>query len=227
MSDVKQLKHVGFIMDGNRRWAKAKGKSATYGHRHGYRSMKTILEAAEDLGIKYVSLYAFSTENWKRSKEEVDAILGLIRTFMSKELKELIARDTKVVWLGTEDNVPDDIVQVIRDAEAKTVDATGTTMAICFNYGGKREIVDSVNKVIEAGQEVTEESITENLYGPQVPPVDLIIRTSGEHRLSNFMLWRADYAELKFTDTYWPDFDKAELSRIVDEYHGRERRFGA
>lgn len=227
MAEDKKLRHVGFIMDGNRRWAKARGKGASYGHRHGYAAMKNILEIASDMGIEFVSLYAFSTENWKRSKEEVDTIMGLIRRFMSKELNEIISRDVRVVWLGSEENVPPDITKLIRDAEAKTVNAKGATMAICFNYGGKKEIVDAVNSALAAGKEITEDTISEHLYGAFIPPVDLMIRTSGEHRLSNFMLWRADYAELSFTDTFWPDFGQEELQAIVDDYHGRSRRFGA
>ena len=228
MADEKELRHIGFIMDGNRRWAKERGKGASYGHREGYKSMKKMLLAAEDLNIKFVSLYAFSTENWKRSKEEVDEIMGLIRRFMTTELKELLERNVRVIWLGTEENVPEDLAASIRDAEEKSKDATGSVMAICFNYGGKQEIVDAANAAIEAGEDVSEETITKHLYGGlEVPPLDLIVRTSGERRLSNFMMWRSDYAELFFTKTYWPDFNAEELREIVDDYLGRSRRFGA
>lgn len=224
----KQLRHVGFILDGNRRWAKERGKSASYGHQKGYENMKTILEAAHEMGIEFVSLYVFSTENWKRSKDEVDAILSLIRRFVSKELEELKRRQVKVLWLGSEDNVPTDIVKQIRRAEAETKDFdSNRVLGLCFNYGGKQEIVDAARAALDAGQEVSQESISEHLYGPELPPVDLLIRTSGERRISNFMLWRADYAELYFSDTYWPDFNEAELRQIIDDYHGRSRRFGA
>jgi undecaprenyl diphosphate synthase len=224
---MTQLNHIAFIMDGNRRWAKANGKSAGSGHLEGYRTMKKILQATREHGIKYASVYAFSTENWKRSKEEVDAILGLARRFAKNELKDIVKEGVRVIWLGSEDNVPEDIVKMIRDAEEKTKDYSGHTLAICFNYGGKHEIVQAAQAVVDSGGELTEDAISNNLYGPEVPPIDLLIRTSGECRLSNFMLWRADYAELAFTDTLWPDFSTDELAEIIDDYLGRSRRFGA
>lgn len=214
-------------MDGNRRWAKARGKSPSAGHREGYKNLKTVMQTIKELDVPYVSIYAFSTENWKRSKEEVDAILGLVRLFMKNELKEIIKEGVRVVWLGSEENVPDDIRTMIRDAEAKTKDLTEGTLAICFNYGGKQEIVDAVRAITDAGEEVSEEAISQHLYGPDIPPIDLLIRTSGEHRLSNYMLWRSDYAELVFTDTLWPDFNGDELKAIIEEYYSRSRRFGA
>ena len=226
MSD-QNIRHIGMIMDGNRRWAKARGKSPSQGHREGYKTLKNILKTVKELDIDYVSVYAFSTENWKRSKDEVDAILGLVRRFMKNELQEIMDEGIRVVWLGSEENVPEDIVKMIRDAEAKTKDLDAGTMAICFNYGGKQEIVDATKSIVAAGEEITEENISKHIYGPEVPPIDLLIRTSGEHRLSNYMLWRSDYAELVFTDTLWPDFNGDELKKIIDEFHGRSRRYGA
>lgn len=220
--------HIGFIMDGNRRWAKQRGKSATYGHRVGYAAMKQIVLDCEDLGVKYISLYAFSTENWSRSKDEVDQSMSLIRSFLKKELKELIKRGVRIVWMGSEDRVPIDIVKLFRSAEQQTEGfLDGTTLAICFNYGGQKEIVDAVNNALKANQIIDESVIEKNLYGAGViPDLDIIVRTSGEHRLSNFMMWRSAYAELIFVDKFWPDFKRQDLDLVIDEFSARKRRFG-
>jgi len=220
------LKHLGIIMDGNRRWAKKAGKPAIEGHRQGYKNLKDLLSAVKDLDIDTVSVYAFSTENWNRSHEEVEGIMGLLRWVMKNELNDLIKEGIRVRWIGSEDRVPKDIIALMRNAEEKTKDLTEGTLAICFNYGGHQEIVDAANKAAESG-EISQETITKNLYAPDIAPMDLLIRTSGEKRISNFMLWRMEYAELHFTDTLWPDFSRQELRDIVNDYHGRSRRFGA
>lgn len=224
--EERDLKHVGIIMDGNRRWAVKHGVSKYEGHRSGYKTLKELLKTVKELNIDYVSVYAFSTENWNRSKEEVEDLLAVFRWGFGRDLKNLIKEGVRVKRLGRRENVPNDLLKMIDEAEEKTKHFTNGTLALCFNYGGKQEIVDALKAIVEAGEEVTEQTISDHLYEAEIPPIDLIIRTSGEQRLSNFMLWRADYAELHFTDTLWPDFNGEELTQIVAEYKNRDRRYG-
>lgn len=221
--------HVGFILDGNRRWAKQQGLPAFEGHRLGFENLKTVTEHAFKKGVKYVSAYIFSTENWNRAREEVDYLMGLALKIATKDAKQLIKKNVRVVVLGVHDNVPPKVSKALRQAEADSENNTGGTLALCFNYGGLREITDAVKSIITSGtaaQDVTQETISQHLYHPEVPAVDLLIRTSGEKRISNFMLWRAAYAELYFTNTYWPDFGIIELDKALNQYTKRNRRFG-
>ncbi len=222
----KSLRHLGIIMDGNRRWAKAAGKPTVEGHRQGYKNLKQLLDVVKELNIEYLSVYAFSTENWDRSKEEVEGILALLRWVIKNELDVIHKKNVRVRWVGSEENVPDDVIELLHRTEEKTEDNTDGTLAICFNYGGQKEIVDAANKAAADG-EITEENLAANLYQPDIPPLDLVIRTSGEQRTSNYMLWRAAYAELCFTDTLWPDFKGDELRQIVEDFYTRSRRYGA
>lgn len=222
----KELRHVGLIMDGNRRWARSKGLPAIEGHRQGYKNLKRILYQLKNENIEFISVYAFSTENWDRSKDEVNGLMKLLAWVIKNELKEFMRQERKVVFIGSDENVPKDVLQLMRKTEKETGHFTEATLAICFNYGGQQEIVDAVQNVVATGEDITVDTISKHLYKPEVPPLDLIIRTSGEQRISNYMLWRAAYAELAFTKTLWPDFSPEELSTILKNYRIRQRRFG-
>ena len=229
MSDTENIRHLGIIMDGNRRWAKARKLPVIEGHRAGFKALKKLMSTMKDNNIEYASVYAFSTENWKRSKEEVQALMGLARWVFKNELHAFNKEDIRLRVAGSRVGVPEDIVTLIDSAEEKTKDNKSGTLVICFNYGGQEEIADAYRKMLNEGigaDDVTTELIEQHLYLPDVPPIDLLIRTSGEQRLSNFMLWRSAYAELDFTDTLWPDFDKDELGKILEKYIQRNRRFG-
>ncbi len=223
------VRHLGLIMDGNRRWAKANGKSTIDGHRAGFKALKDLLSTVQDLGIEYVSVYAFSTENWKRSKAEVQALMGLVRWVFSNELDEFNKKNVRLKVAGSMEKVPKDIVKLIANAEAATEQNDGGTLVICFNYGGQEEIVDAIKQYADDGGDIASldaDALAQNLYVPELPPIDLLIRSSGEQRLSNYMLWRSAYAEFSFTKTLWPDFSSEELTNIVEEYAARNRRFG-
>lgn len=221
--------HVGLILDGNRRWAKRNGLPLVEGHRQGYKTLRKVLDVALESGVQYVSAFVFSTENWRRTQEEVGYLMDLTLRIVTNDLEELHKKGIKVAWVGSEDRVSDKLRQAIRNAEALTKENTGGTLALCFNYGGQREIADAVQRMCAdkiAPDEITEEKIAEYLYHPEVPPIDLLIRTSGEQRLSNFMLWRAAYSELYFVDKQWPDFTPEDFHAALREYAARGRRFG-
>jgi undecaprenyl diphosphate synthase len=221
--------HLGLILDGNRRWARAKGLPTLEGHRAGYENLKTIGLAGLERGIKFVSAYCFSTENWNRSKEEVDYLMRLLLWVAKHEVEAFHKENVRIRFLGSREKLSAKILKAIDEAEAKTAGNTRGTLALCINYGGHQELVDATRALIEKGikaAEVTAENIAEHLYGPEIPPLDLIIRTSGEQRLSNFMLWRAAYSELYFTDVHWPDFDEGQLDIALGDYASRQRRFG-
>lgn len=228
--EVKYPNHLGFILDGNRRWAKENGLPSLEGHRRGYDNLKSIAREAFDKGINYVSAYIFSTENWNRSKEEVDYLMNLAMKIAVKDAKQLIKENIKIIVLGIEERVPEKLIKAWRDAEEDSKNNTGGVLALCFNYGGMREISDAVKKIIQSGisdSEVSPELIEQNLYHPELPPVDFMIRTSGEQRFSNFMLWRMAYAEMYFAKCHWPDFDKEQLNIALEDFSNRSRRFGA
>ncbi len=222
-------RHLGLILDGNRRWAQAQGLPTLEGHRQGYENLKTIAEAAFDAGVKFVSAYIFSTENWDRSKEEVGYLMRLVINIASKDLDELIKKNVKVVFLGTRDKLSKAVIKAIDGATERSKNNTGGTVALCFNYGGQLEIIDAVKRIMSQGTDpadITNELIANNLYEPEVPPVDFMIRTSGEQRISNFMLWRMAYAELYFVQKHWPAFTVDDLQKALAEYANRQRRFG-
>ena len=221
--------HLGLILDGNRRWAKEQGLPTLEGHRRGYDNLKTIARHAFDRGVKYVSAYIFSTENWNRAKEEVDYLMNLAMKIAVSDAKELIKENIKIVVLGVEDKVSPKLIQAWRDAEEDSKNNTGGTLALCFNYGGTRELTDAVRKIVTSGihsEEITESTLTEHLYHPEVPDIDLMIRTSGEQRISNFMLWRIKYAELYFEQKHWPAMTTDDLDMALDDFASRNRRFG-
>lgn len=222
-------KHVGFIVDGNRRWARQHGLPVYEGHMAGYNAIHEVAEAAFDAGVEYMSAYIFSTENWKRSEDEVSRLMGLVLKLLTADLPIFEKKNIRLRILGTRERVSDKILKAIDDAEARTAHNTAGTLAVCFNYGGQLEIADACKKIVQSGiapEAVTPELIEQNLYAPEVPPIDLIVRTSGEQRLSNFMLWRAAYSELLFLDKPWPEMTKDDVTAILEEYTGRHRRFG-
>ncbi len=222
--------HLGLILDGNRRWAKAHGLPQLEGHRKGYENLKTITLEAVAQGVQYVSAYVFSTENWKRSKEEVDYLMKLLLWVARHEVKILDEHDIKVVFAGSRTQLSKEVIAAIEKAEARTAHNRKGTLVLCLNYGGQDEIIDAINEMFKEhanGEPVTKELFEQYLYAPDVPPVDLVIRTSGEHRISNFMLWRSAYAELLFSDVLWPEFSKQDLNEALHWYAKRSRRFGA
>jgi len=223
------LQHIGFIVDGNRRWAAEQGKGPQFGHKHGAQRLKDIAKHLNQLGIPYGSAYVFSTENWKRAKEEVNYLMELVVKLVERDLEELYQEGVRLLHIGSRDGVPPKTLRAIDRAVEKTADNTGLTLGLCLNYGGHQEIVDAVNAATSESSSVaaiSEQDISDHLYGSELPPLDLVIRTSGEQRLSNFMLWRASYAELYFTDTHWPDFDEAGVDAALEWYQQRQRRFG-
>lgn len=222
-------RHVGYIVDGNRRWAKEHGLPVYEGHLAGYNTLKDISIATLEAGAEFTSAYVFSTENWKRSADEVKRLMGLVLQLVSSDLPEFQRRNIRLRIAGTREGVEARIVKAIDKAERETADNTGGTLILCFNYGGQLEIVDAIKKVVQSGvavEDVTEEAIAQNLYLPDVPPLDLVVRTSGEQRLSNFMLWRSAYSELLFLEKNWPDMTNEDVAFIMSEYEKRQRRFG-
>ena len=229
MNGLKIPKHIGFIVDGNRRWAKQRGLSAYKGHLAGYEAIKQVSRAAFELKIEVVSLYVFSTENWNRSEEEVGKLMGLVLKLLTTDLHIFNDMNIKIKILGSRDKLSDDVLKAIDVSEAKTADNTAGTLALCFNYGGQLEIVDAVKKIVESKtpvEDITPRLIEQNLYSPEILPIDIVVRTSGEQRISNFMLWRIAYSELMFIDKMWPDMTKVDVRFIIEEYNKRSRRFG-
>ncbi len=222
--------HLGLILDGNRRWAKARGLPALEGHRHGAEVFKQTVKAAFHEGVEYISAYVFSTENWTRTQEEVSYLMNLLIKFVEKDLGTLHQEGIRVIVLGTREGLDERVSAALDRVIHKTKDNDRGTLAMCFNYGGQLEVVDAVKQLMHEGfspEDVTIEEITRHLYCPELPPVDLIIRTSGEQRLSNFMLWRSTYSELLFVDKFWPDFTGDDLKAALTEYDRRQRRFGS
>lgn len=239
MTDSRFPDHVAVIMDGNGRWAKAKNRPRLFGHNAGMQAMKKIVIAASNMGLKYLTVYAFSTENWKRSAEEVSGIFGLIVKYVNSELQELVENNVHINIMGEYRMLPEESVQKIDEMLKATAGNDGLVFNIALNYGGRAEIVKAVNEVLDekiaASEEgivesVTEEEISNHLYSGalhlDVPDPDLIIRTSGEERISNFLIWQSAYSELMFTDTLWPDFTPEEFTRMIEQYTHRKRRFG-
>ena len=221
--------HIGFILDGNRRWAKEQGKPAYEGHLAGYKVLQDVLLDLLDHGVEYVSAYVFSTENWQRSSEEVNWLMKLALKVLRADLKLFHDNQIRLRILGSREKLDANLVEAIEQAEADTAHYTKGTLALCFNYGGQAEIADAVKAIVQSGvsaDEVTPELITSNLYGPDIPACDMVVRTSGEQRLSNFMLWRSAYSELLFLDKNWPDMTKQDVTDILEEYKRRARRYG-
>ena len=217
-------RHIGFIMDGNGRWAKLRGYPRVKGHRAGLKTVDNVLDLCKKYGVSYVSLYVFSTENWSRPKEEVDNLFNLAREYLKKS-NGFRKRDIRVVVSGSMAELPADLAAAVADIERDTCGCASITLNLCINYGGRDEIIHAVNRMVADGVTADEKTFETYLY-KKLPPLDLVARTSGEMRLSNFMLYQAAYAELYFTDVLWPDFDENEFRRMLVSYAGRERKFG-
>lgn len=225
MNNIIVPNHIGIIMDGNRRWAKEKKKKTIEGHLAGANRIISLAKYIFDKGVKYLSIYAFSTENFNRSAEEVSYLMGLIIKFFNERVNELHDYNIKIVVSGLRDNLSKEVLKCIDNVVDLTKDNTGGVLNVCLNYGGRREIVDAVNKIKEANITVTEETFGKYLYN-DLPDLDYVIRTSGEERISNFMLWQISYAEFYFPKVYFPDFDEKEFDKALEIYNNRNRRFG-
>lgn len=222
-------RHIAIIMDGNGRWANKRGLPRVMGHKEGVENIRRILTAAVDLGIEYVTVYAFSTENWNRPLDEVRGLMTLLEQGLQREVPELHKNGVRIRHIGRMDGLSPHLQKLIRNAVELTKNNEKLTFNVAFNYGGRAEIIDAVKQIIADGipaDEITEELFTRYLYTADTPDPDLIIRTAGEMRLSNYLIWQSAYAEYYSTPTYWPDFDKEELSRALVAYGQRERRFG-
>ena len=231
---AKPPSHVAIIMDGNGRWASARGLPRVAGHQRGAEAVRVAVESCRELGIAYLTLYAFSSENWKRPPSEVDDLMALLRHYLRREIVELHGNNVRVRFIGDRVPLAQDIKSLIDEAESKTSTNSGLTLTIAINYGSHNEILGACKNIAEAVAEgsllpdsITEEVFERYLDTANTPPPDLLIRTSGEQRLSNFLLWQLAYSELVFMDTLWPDFTKRKLEEAVSEYHGRDRRYGA
>ena len=227
-------RHVAIIMDGNGRWAKKRYLPREAGHFAGMKAVRETVRAASDMGLEHLTLFAFSSENWKRPKTEVGALMGLFRTYFRSDMDELVDRNVKVRIIGHRGRAASDILEMIQDAESRTAKNTGMNLTFAFDYGGQEEIAAAAQELARAAREgrldpetITPELFAARLFTSGLPEPDLVIRTSGEHRLSNFLLWQSAYAELLFLDTLWPDFDRAALEAVLAQFTARERRFGA
>jgi len=228
MKDKKELKHVGIIMDGNGRWAAKRGLPRYLGHKEGGDTVNKVIRYANELKIPYLSLYAFSTENWARPQDEITRLMELLNFYTRSSTKEIHKENVRLLYSGNLDVISRDTVQLLRDAEKLTANNTGMTVIICINYGGRQEILDAFNAMLTAGVQtpVTEQMLRQYFYLPDIPDPDLMIRTSGELRMSNFWLWQGAYSEYYFSDKYWPDFGKKDLQAAIDAYYRRDRRYG-
>ena len=228
MSSVPQ--HIAIIMDGNGRWAKEQGKPRSYGHLKGAENIRNIAIKASEMGVKVLTLYAFSTENWKRPAEEVSYLMNLPKIFFDKYLEELMANDIRVQMIGRKEGLPEETVSILDRAIEKTAGNQSMTLVFAVNYGGRSEIVDAVNRYVsEYGNTehtLTEEEFGKYLYTADYPELELLIRTSLDYRISNFLLWQLSYAEMYFIDKYWPEFSAEDLEKIINDFTGRHRRFG-
>lgn len=222
-------RHLGYIIDGNRRWAKQHGLPTYEGHLAGYNALKEVALENLALGVEYMSIYVFSTENWSRSQQEVKGLMSLILRLFTTDADMFDSYNVRLKVLGGRERLDAKILKAIDSLEERTAHNTAGTLVICLNYGGQSEIVDAVKTIVRSGidaDDITADLIAENLYNAEVPPVDMIVRTSGEKRLSNFMLWRAAYSEFLFLDKLWPDMTKEDVAAIIKEYSKRNRRFG-
>lgn len=229
----KRVNHAAIIMDGNGRWAKKRNLPHLEGHRMGAEAVRKVIRVAKELGVEYLTLYAFSTENWKRAKDEIDGLMILLEEFIDSNLEELNENKIRFKTIGRIEEFPVTTYNKIKEAIESTKNNNEGTLVLALNYGGRAEIIDSAKKIgkklLEKElkiDEITEELFAENLYDPSIPDPDIMIRTSGEFRLSNFLLWQLSYSEIYISDVLWPDFDKAEFIKAIESCTNRERRFG-
>jgi len=227
------LKHIAIIMDGNRRWAKEKNLPSAFGHKKGVDALKTIMRACDDFGVKYLTVYAFSTENWNRSSEEVSFLMDLLGTTLQNELKEMHENNVVISFIGDTKKLSEKLQKILDNAVQTTKNNSGVNLQIAFNYGARDEIVQAVQKICMKVQNgelnpalINEDLISKNLYTSNIPDPDLLIRTGGEKRISNYLLWQIAYSEVLVTKRYWPDFDKKALAEAILEFQNRQRRWG-
>ncbi len=232
--DLTPPQHIAIIMDGNGRWATKRGLPRIAGHKRGLNSVRKVTREAKALGVKYLTLFAFSTENWLRPREEVHGLMDLFRFYMRRECKTLVAEGVRIKFIGDPSEMPEDIQKLMIEAEELTSDGEVMTLVVALNYGSRAEIVRAAARLSErvaageiSSEDVTEEAISAELTTSGIPDPDLILRTSGEQRLSNFLLWQAAYTEFLFVDKHWPDFDQTSLQQAIIAYNNRDRRFGA
>lgn len=233
MEDIKKiveecnLKHIAIIMDGNRRWAKERNLPSALGHKKGVDALKAAMRACDDFGIKYLTVYAFSTENWNRKPDEVNFLMDLLGQTLKNELKEMHENNVVISFIGDTTKLSPKLQEILKNSVETTKNNTGVNLQIAFNYGSRDEIVHAVKEIINSGEtNITEETISKHLYTRNIPDPDLLIRTGGEMRVSNYLLWQIAYAEFIVIDKFWPEFDKETLASCVKEYKRRNRRFG-
>lgn len=230
MTPLHKPRHIAIIMDGNGRWAKAKGKNRTAGHRKGVESIRKVISHSAKLGIEYITLYSFSTENWTRPPREVNFLMRLFSQMLDKEVPELYKNNVRMLFTGRRSRLKKELIEKMEHAEKLTRKNDGLTLILALDYGGRQEIVDAVKEACSSGVDIdslTVEDFRQYLYLPDVPDPDLIIRTANEMRISNFLIWQAAYSELYITETLWPDFDEKELDRAIESFSSRERKFGS
>lgn len=231
--EAKKLRHIAVIMDGNGRWAERHKLERIEGHKKGSEVVIDIVKAAKEIGLEYLTLYAFSTENWKRPSFEVNGLMNILNDFLTVRLHELMENDVRLKTVGRTEQLPESVRRNLNDAIRKTADNKSGTLVLALSYGGRAEIVDAVKKIVKEAndgkiksKDIDEACFARYLYDPEIPDPDLMIRTSGEYRISNFLLWQLSYSELYITETLWPDFNKEEFFKAVDAYKTRNRRFG-
>ena len=230
---TENLQHIAFILDGNRRWAKKRGLPAIMGHKKGAENLIEIAKEVKNLGVKYMTIYAFSTENWQRSEDEVNGLMNLLRNYLDSSFSELEKNNVRIVFIGERNMLAEDIIQKMEKIERDTISNTDLMLCVALSYGSRQEIISAVRQTAEAVKEgklkiedIDIKQFSSLLYTSGIPDPDLLIRTSGEIRISNYLLWQLAYSEFYFSDTLWPDFSKKELCKIIDVYQNRERRYG-
>ncbi len=230
---TENLQHIAFILDGNRRWAKKRGLPAIMGHKKGAENLIEIAKEVKNLGVKYMTVYAFSTENWQRSEDEVNGLMNLLRNYLDSSFSELEKNNVRIVFIGERNMLAEDIIQKMEKIERDTISNTDLMLCVALSYGSRQEIISAVRQTAEAVKEgklkiedIDIKQFSSLLYTSGIPDPDLLIRTSGEIRISNYLLWQLAYSEFYFSDTLWPDFSKKELCKIIDVYQNRERRYG-
>ena len=229
MEKESEIKHIAIIMDGNRRWAKEHNLPSAAGHKKGVTSLRNVVRACDEFGVKYLTVYAFSTENWKRSKEEVDFLMDLVAVTLKNELDDMDKEDVKISFIGDSSKLSDKLQKVTSNAQEKTKNNTGVNLQIALNYGSRDEIVNAVKSIIDnnyKSEDITADVISKHLYTKNIPDPDILIRTGGEKRISNYLLWQIAYSEVIVVDEYWPEFDKCSLLKCIEEFNRRQRRYG-
>ncbi len=229
MEKESEIKHIAIIMDGNRRWAKEHNLPSAAGHKKGVTSLRNVVRACDEFGVKYLTVYAFSTENWKRSKEEVDFLMDLVAVTLKNELDDMDKENVKISFIGDRLKLSDKLQKVTSNAQEKTKSNTGVNLQIALNYGSRDEIVNAVKSIIDTGyksDDITADVISKHLYTKDIPDPDILIRTGGEKRISNYLLWQIAYSEVIVVDEYWPEFDRCSLLKCIEEFNRRQRRYG-